>query len=450
MDDQTIAALATPPGRGGLAVVRLSGPESAAILNRVIADWPATPQPWRLYHRSILAGGRPLSDGLAVFFRAPRSYSGEDAAEISIPSSPLLTELLLEELFRQGARPAMAGEFTYRAFRNGRIDLIQAEAVQELVQANSRSEALMEFATLEGQLSKTVNLVREKLIELAVRLETTIEFQEENQLDEMPLDGALAETACTLSDILSQSRFSELARIGLSVAIAGRVNAGKSTLFNALLLRERAITSPHPGTTRDYIQETLQLDGFPVELSDAAGIRSSGDPLEVEGVRRSRELITASQAVLMLLDATCPLNDSDEEILRLTCDKPRLLVVNKSDVADPTVMAALNERFGAAFLCPLSALTGANLDAVRDWLRSLVRERSAPPGTMAVNRRQKKLLEIIAAHLQTARSLLTAPASHELAAEELRGALAAIGELTGAVSREDLLQTIFGQFCVGK
>ncbi len=449
MDEQTIAALATPAGRGALAVIRLSGPETAALLPQILLGWPAQPRPWRLYHRPLQAGGQPVCDGLAVFFRAPRSYTGEDAAEISIPASPVLTGALLAELARRGARPALPGEFTFRAYRNGRIDLIQAEAVLELVRAASRSEAHMEFATLEGGLSRAVAALRQQVVDAAVRLETAIEFQEENRLEEAPAAAALVEALRALQQILSQARFQDEIRSGLRVAIAGPVNAGKSTLFNSLLLQERAITSPHPGTTRDFILETLDLDGFPVELSDAAGIRRSGDPLEEEGVRRSHELVAASQAVLLVLDAARPA-EVTEEIGRLGEGKPRLLLANKADVAAAADLEALRTRFPGAPLHPVSALTGANLEVVHDWLRGLAQERGAPPGALAVNRRQKMMLERVRDCLGEAQRHLQQAEAAELAAEELRAALGAIGELTGEVRCDDLLEAVFSRFCIGK
>lgn len=452
MDEDTIVAPATPPGRGGVALIRFSGSRSEEILRGLAAPLPARIAPRRSYRCRLLDAGRPIDECLAVLFRAPRSYSGEDMAEVSLHGNPFLVEEALALARRLGARPALPGEFTYRAFRNGKMDLLRAEAVNDLVRAHSRAGALMEFGNLEGRLSRAVAALRADLLREAAEIEAGIEFAEDQALEAAPGTGALERAAAALDAILAGARFQEALDRGPRVVIAGRVNVGKSSLFNALLLRERSITSAHPGTTRDYIEETLRLDGLAFRLVDAAGIRAAGgDDAEAQGVRRSLALIAEADAALFLVDASQPPQADDLEIRRRLEGKRRLLLANKSDRADAGAVRALRAAFPGEELHLVSALRGDNLEAVTAFLRGLAGGLPDPAAAIAVNLRQKGLLEALRARVAAAARLRReAPGAGELAAEEVRGALRLAGELSGEIGAEDVLRGVFASFCIGK
>ncbi|HEX7503059.1 MAG TPA: tRNA uridine-5-carboxymethylaminomethyl(34) synthesis GTPase MnmE, partial [Acidobacteriota bacterium] len=364
MDEETIVALATPPGRAGIAVIRLSGSQSEGILARTVGPFPEKLIARHHYHGFIHDAALRIDECLAVLFRAPRSYSGEDMAEISLHSNLFVIERVLALICRCGARAALPGEFTYRAFRNGKLDLLQAEAVNDLIQANSQRYSLMEFNNLEGRLSRAVAALRAALLQAAVEVETRIEFAEDQHIEEPAAGGSgLPAAGAVLEQILASSRFNDVLNQGLHVVIAGRVNVGKSSLFNALLLKERSIISALPGTTRDYIQETLHLDGFTFRLTDMAGIRSAaGDEIENQGMQRSLDKIAQADAVIFMVDASQPTADGDLEIHRLLAGKKRVLLANKSDLALPGAAAAIRAAFPGETVHLVSAKNGDNLE----------------------------------------------------------------------------------------
>ncbi len=452
MDEDTIIALATPPGRAGIAVVRLSGSRSEEIAARIVQPLPEKPEARRCYHGYIHGAGRRIDECLAVLFRAPRSYSGEDMAEISLHSNLFVIEEVLALACRLGARPALPGEFTYRAFRNGKLDLLQAEAVNDLIQANSLRYSLMEFDNLEGRLSHSLAAIREVLLQAAVDIETRIEFAEDQRLAVSDDGSALVAAAASLDRILASSRFCEVLNRGLQVVIAGRVNVGKSSLFNALLLKERSIISELPGTTRDYIQETLHLDGFSFRMTDMAGIRTTaGDDIEKQGMQRSLDKIAQADAVLFMVDASSPLEESDWEIYRLIGAKKRVVLANKSDLAHQRFVQGIRAAFSGETVHLVSAKNGENLDKVTGFLRALLRQVPKEADATAVNQRQRALLEKLQEQIGLIQHLQAqAPAPAELVAEEIRQGLQLIGELTGAIGAEDILRGVFAKFCIGK
>ena len=452
MDEDTIVALATPPGRAGIALIRLSGSQSQEIIRSVFEPLP---QPWqgrKSYHGFIHHQGRHIDECLVTIFKAPRTYSGEDMAEISIHSNHALIEAVIDLTCRFGARPALPGEFTFRAFRNGKLDLLQAEAVNELIQANSRVFAQMEFGNLEGRLSKKIASIRSRLLQMAVAIETDIEFAEDQNLKIADAVPGLSAAAADLEKILSQSRFNEILDNGIHVVIAGMVNVGKSSLFNALLMKERSIISHLPGTTRDYIQEKLHLDGLPFQITDMAGIRpGTGDDIENQGMSRSLDKIAQADAVIFMVDASRPVQDGDHEIYRLLGNKKRILLANKKDLAPDGALAAIRRDFPGETVHLLAARNAENLEPVIDFLKKLWRETEAVAGELAVNLRQKTLLEKLLQNLrqiERMQSLSLLPV--EVIAEEIRHGLRQIGELTGAISSAEILQGIFAQFCIGK
>ncbi|MEI6613782.1 MAG: tRNA uridine-5-carboxymethylaminomethyl(34) synthesis GTPase MnmE [Chrysiogenales bacterium] len=450
MDDETIVALATPPGKAGIAVIRFSGSKSQAIVRALFEPLPSAWQARKSYHGFIQSRGRRIDECLLTLFKAPRSYSGEDMVEISLHANMFIIEEVLGLACQLGSRPALPGEFTYRAFRNGKMDLLQAEAVNDLIHANSRVYALMEFANLEGRLSKIVGSIRARLMQMAIAIETEIEFAEDQILETVAVDSGLTAAVNDLEKILSQSRFNEILDHGMHIVIAGKVNVGKSSLFNALLLQERSIISPLPGTTRDYIQEKLYLDGLPFQITDMAGIRNgTGDDIENQGMQRSFDKIAQADAVIFMVDASRPLEDSDHEIYRLTGEKKRILLANKNDQALERVVKNIHKAFPDETVHLVSVKDRENLDVIVNFLKGLWQEIGEPATGAVINLRQKMLLEKLLQNLREIEQMQR-PAQAEMIAEEIRQGLRLIGELTGAINTAEILQGIFAKFCIGK
>ncbi|TFG79371.1 MAG: tRNA uridine-5-carboxymethylaminomethyl(34) synthesis GTPase MnmE [Chrysiogenales bacterium] len=452
MDDDTIVALATPPGRAGIALIRISGSQSESIVRKIIGPLPAELEARRSYHGFIHHQALRIDECLAVIFKAPRSYSGEDMAEISLHSNLFVVEEVIGLICACGARSALPGEFTFRAFKNGKLDLLQAEAVNDLILANSRAGALMQFNNLEGRLSKTVASLRAALVQAAIQIETRIEFAEDQHIEATETAGDLAAATVALEKILGQSRFNEILNQGLHVVIAGRVNVGKSSLFNALLLKERSIISALPGTTRDYIQENLVLDGFPFHVTDMAGIRSgSGDDIEKQGMELSLAKIAQADAVLFMVDASLPLAETDMQIYKLLAAKKRLLLANKSDKALADIVKSVKDAFPEETVHLISAKNGDNLDVAVNFMKSLLRQMPEACGQTVVNLRQKMLLEKLLKRIKRIEQMqIEGLEATEVVAEEIRQGLSLIGELTGTIVPGDILQGVFAKFCIGK
>jgi tRNA modification GTPase len=435
-------------------VIRVSGEKTETVLRRIIAGLPGQLVPNRAYHGFVTQGHEKIDECVTVFFKAPHSYTGEDLAEISVHANPFIIEAVLAAISDpvEGVRPALPGEFTYRAFKNGKIDLIQAEAVNELIDANSRCFAAMTFASLEGKLSQMIGKIRQELVDLGIMIETRIEFQEDQQIGPIPMRAEVETAIQAVQKVLENARFNDLINRGLRVVIVGRVNVGKSSLFNTLLMQERAITSAKPGTTRDYLQEKLFISGLPVEITDGAGLNpDTRDDIEVQGIRRSLEKITASDAVIFVLDASAAGGEADRQIFELIKDKRRLLAVNKIDIADPQVLENLEAQFPGEKKVEISVRENINIEAIRAFLDTLVQGIKGPEIELAVNRRQKTLLERLLEILNRLKEKIDCPSSPvEIMAEEIRQALQVIGELTGRITQEDILQGIFSRFCIGK
>jgi tRNA modification GTPase len=454
-DSDTIAALSTPLGRGGIAVIRISGGKTRAILARIIEKWPAGITPRHAYHGFITAGEHRIDECLVVFFQAPNSYTGEDLAEISLHSNPFLVEEALDlitGLEPRGIRDALPGEFTYRAFKNGKMDLIQAESVNELINANSRYYAHMKFGSLEGRLSSIMEQLKEDLIQLGVRIETRIEFEEDQFFDEIAIAGQLDAPLKRLDTLLANARFNELLNKGLSVSIVGKVNVGKSSLFNTLLMEERSIISAIPGTTRDFIREKIHIDGFPIEITDAAGInRETGDDIEAQGIRRSLDRLKDCDAVIFMLDVSRPLDNIDQDIYQLVMAKKKLIVANKRDIMDPQVWEDIRICFKDEEVVGISVKTHTGIDAVTGFLKGLVTGMLEKETDLTVNRRQKLALEELRRILRQAKEMAAAHSVNiEIIAEEIRQAVDIIGQLMGTITPDDILNKIFSEFCVGK
>ena len=445
--DDTIAAIATPPGRGGVGIVRISGPACERIAQGLIGDLPA---PRRASVRAFRdQDGQAIDSGLALYFRAPHSFTGEDVLELQGHGGPVVLDLLLRRCLQLGARPARPGEFTERAFLNDKLDLAQAEAVADLIEAGSEAAARAAQRSLQGAFSRRIDELVEGLIELRLYVESAIDFPEE-EIDFLG-DGLIGQRLRDVNNRLQKVRAAaqqgRLLRDGMTVVIAGRPNAGKSSLMNALAGVERAIVTDIAGTTRDVLREQVQIDGLPLHLIDTAGLREGADAIEAEGIRRAWREIEAADLLLLVIDDDQGMTAEDEWIRqRLPGHLPATVVHNKIDLSG---RSPGRHGSGGDTAIAVSAREGAGLDALRDHLKSRMGYQSDEAGAFSARRRHLEALEQAAAALDRAAEQLRRGAG-ELLAEELRLAQQALGEITGAFTSDDLLGRIFSTFCIGK
>ena len=450
--DDTIVAVATPPGRGGIGVVRVSGPAAAGAAGAVLrAGHDLQPRHATLTAVVGAAGAeRAVDRVVATYFPGPASYTGEDVVEISGHGSPVLLRQIVEAVVRAGARLAEPGEFTLRAFVNGRMDLVQAEAVADLVEAVTPLQARVAFDQLEGTVTTAIGAIDAALFDLTARLEASIDFPEEGYHFAEPAAVA-AETRSLQQQaqaLLAGARSGRLVREGRQVVILGKPNVGKSTLFNRLLGAPRAIVTDVPGTTRDLLTETVEVDGLPVTLVDTAGIRSTADAVESEGVERARGALQVAAAVLLVLDRSRPLDDEDRALLRETAGADRVVVVNKAD--RPPVWEAA-ELQAAGPCVTVSLLDEADPAGLRRALAGLLWAGEPLRDTPTLsNLRHIVLVERAAAALERAADAADAAAPEELLLADLQEACGALEEVTGKRTADDVLQHIFARFCIGK
>jgi tRNA modification GTPase len=447
----TIVAAATPPGRGGIAIVRVSGPATPQIALGVLGKLPrprfATAAKFRA------AAGAAIDDGLALYFPAPHSYTGEHVLELHGHGGPVLVEALIRRLLELGARRAQPGEFTQRAYLNGKLDLAQAEAVADLIDAASDAAARAARRSLEGEFSSRVLGLSQTLGELRAEVEAGIDFADEpiDVLSEHGLRVRLEQAAAQLAALRVASRQGRVLTEGMTVVIAGRPNAGKSSLLNRLAGHDAAIVTTTPGTTRDLLRERMVLEGMPLHVLDTAGLRRAGDDIEAEGIRRARAAMAGADRILFVVDAAADPAASGylEERGLLPAEVPVTLVFNKIDLAVPG-SAAPELVFGGIATIRLSALTGEGVDALATHLKACMG--FDPGGTDALSARARHLeaLERVDAHLLQASGQLAAGSAPELVAEELKRAQQALGEIVGADSSDELLGRIFARFCIGK
>jgi tRNA modification GTPase len=442
----TIAAIATAPGPGGIGVIRVSGPDAARLADRLAhRRHPGGWESHRLYRANLCAAdGRALDDGLAVLMRAPHSYTGEDVLELHAHGSPVVLEHLLAALFALGARPARAGEFTQRAFLNGKLDLAQAEAVRALVEARTVDGAAAAATQLFGGLSADCAALRERLLRARAHCEAQLDFGDEGlAVDDDGLDLELDAAEQAVRTLLAGAARGELLRRGLRVVLTGRPNAGKSSLLNALCGQARAIVTPIPGTTRDAIEAQADFDGIPVVLVDTAGLRTARDEVERLGIARAEAAAASADIVLVVLDTTLPFAAQRE----LLADD-RLLALNKTDCA--SVWSAADHAAVADQAVPIAATVPLGLDALRAAVlrRAGVQWGDNLPAPLGL--RQRHALQQVADSLAAARAATAAGLPPELIAVDVQAALEHIAEVTGAASSEDVLDVIFREFCIGK
>ncbi|HEX9473126.1 MAG TPA: tRNA uridine-5-carboxymethylaminomethyl(34) synthesis GTPase MnmE [Steroidobacteraceae bacterium] len=449
----TIVAAATPPGRGGIAIVRLSGPLCAAIARAMLGQLP--PPRHATTSRFRAADGGALDEGLALYFPAPHSYTGEDVLELHGHGGPLLVEALIARAVALGARRAQPGEFTLRAYLNEKLDLAQAEAVADLIDAGSEAAARAALRSLQGDFSARVRALDEALAQLRAHVEATIDFptDEIDFLADRALGERLAGVRELCAALQATARQGRLLTEGLTVVIAGAPNAGKSTLLNRLAGHDAAIVTAIPGTTRDVLRERIQLEGVPLLLLDTAGLRDSGDAIEAEGMRRARAAMELADRVLFLVDAAEDPGAAgfDAERMRIPAQVPVTLVFNKIDLPGAGVgsVPSRPERTELAQL-RISAVTGAGLEELRCHLLEAAGYRSSDSGALSARRRHLEALAATAAHLERAAEHCRAAGAGELAAEELRAAQRSLGQITGTGTADELLGRIFSAFCIGK
>lgn len=448
----TIASIATPPGEGGIGVVRVSGGEAFPIAERLFRARSAPPfESHRIYFGAIYdpATGEMLDRCLLLPYRAPHSYTGEDVVEFSCHGSPYLLRRVLEVVWREGARPAEPGEFTQRAFLNGKLDLAQAEAVADLIRARTGAQHRAALALHEGRLSREVHALAESLLGLLATVEAHIDFSEEiGELNPASLIPQVEALTQQLDWLLAQARRGRLIREGVRVAIVGRPNVGKSSLLNALLGEERAIVTPIPGTTRDVIQESFQIKGVLFVAADTAGLRESADVVEQMGMERTHKAIQQADLILLVADASAGWSESDEQLRQsLPPETPRLLVWNKIDLIAPAQRPALEGERQVW----ISALTVQGMEALLDALLEAVGLTGVGEETLTLTHmRHVESVRAARENLQQAHASLEAGMPPDIVAIDLRAAWLALGAITGETVDEALVARIFRDFCIGK
>ena len=448
---ETIAAISTPPGRGGIGIVRLSGPHALPIAQELIRSrGPLEHARVRLAEIPDPETGHTIDDAVVTYFARPHSYTGEDLVEIAAHGSPVILEMLVRLALRGGARLARPGEFTERAFLAGRLDLTQAEAVRDLIEAQTLYQARVAAEQMGGALSRRVQPAKQELVELIALLEAGIDFAEDdvavtpNEDIVVRIDAVSA----ALGELARSFEYGRMVQQGLRLAIVGRPNVGKSSLFNRLLEKERAIVTAVPGTTRDVVTERLSLGGIPVELVDTAGLRETMDEAEAIGVRKAREVLADADVVLVVLEASVPLREDERQLMASLEGRRALVVRNKCDL--PGAEGDYGEEIPLPSL-RVSALTGEGLQRLRDALGESVRNPAAEGESgILTSLRQFEAVDGALQALQAARDAAQQAIPHEMVLLDLYATLRQLDSLTGETTAEDILNRIFSGFCIGK
>lgn len=445
----TIVAAATPPGRGGIGVVRVSGPKTPEIAAVIIGELPLARR--ATFARFLDANHEPIDAGLALFFPGPHSYTGEHVLELHGHGGPLVIEAVVARIVELGARRAQPGEFTQRAFINNKVDLSQAEAIADLIDAGSREAARAAMRSLQGEFSTMVRGLTDAVIELRTHVEAAIDFPEEeiDFLADQQLSQRFQNVRDHFEGVEQSARQGRLLREGMTIVIAGRPNAGKSSLLNRLAGYDAAIVTPIPGTTRDIVRERIDIDGMPLHVLDTAGLRDAADAVEAEGIRRAHAEMTRADRVLFVIDAV---DDPDAmafsaEKQRLPPDLPVTLVFNKCDLATGIPVA---DTYSGPPRFTLSALTGKGLPELRAHLKQCMGYQTLDSGTVSARQRHLDSLARARRSVEEAARQLQERRAGELVAEDLHAAQRALNEITGEFTSEDLLGRIFSSFCVGK
>ena len=452
MDTDTIVALATPPGRGGIGVVRISGPATQTIA-RAITHTALTPR-YAHYGNFFAADGDDIVDcGIALLFPAPHSFTGEDVLELHAHGSPVLLDQLIDQIRQLGARLARPGEFSQRAFLNNKIDLTQAEAIADLIDSASQQAAKNALRSLQGVFSEKIQQLLEQLVQLRVYVEAALDFPEEeiDFLNNHTVSNGLQTIIDQLQTIFQQARQGVVVREGMRVVIAGEPNAGKSSLLNALSGSDSAIVSAHAGTTRDVLREQIHIDGMPLHIIDTAGLRASSDPVEQEGIRRAWQEIEQADRILLVVDSDVNLDVDPAQLwpdfIGHPVPKNHLTIVqNKIDLS--MIDSGISE--GEPAIIRLSAKTGDGLPLLRQHLMQCMGYTGTTEGSFTARQRHIDALERAMAALQQGQKQLQSHGAGELMAEDLRQCQQCLGEITGEFTSDDLLGAIFANFCIGK
>ncbi len=452
MEGDTIAALSTPLGEGGIGIVRISGPQAIPLAEAIFHPTDRIPlsqvPTHTLHHGFVVSKGRRIDEVLVSVMRAPRTYTREDVVEINCHGGFLATQAVLSVMLKQGARLAERGEFTKRAFLNGRISLDQAQAVVDIVKAKTRLGLEAAVEQLGGRFSNAISRIREQIGGLLAQIEVEIDFPDV-EAETGAIVPPLTELVNRVELLLTQAEQGRIVREGFTIAIIGRPNVGKSTLLNALLAEERAIVTPIPGTTRDTVEEEAAIGGIPVRLIDTAGLRTPTDTLEEAGIERTNAAITRADLLLLILDRSAPLDEQDHRLLGRTWEKPTLLVLNKSDLP-----AAIEPTSSGPWksVHEISAKLGSGVDRLSQALLELLLGGKVQSwgAIFLLNTWEQDLLGRAGGHLDRAIATARSGSPPDIIAEELRSAYIVTGELQGIDVSEDVLDQIFARFCVGK
>jgi tRNA modification GTPase len=447
-DSDTITAIATPPGRGGIGVVRVSGSRVIAIAHELLGELPS---PRRAALRTFRdASGEMLDGGIAIYFPGPASFTGEDVLELHGHGGAVILDMLLSRIVSLGARLAQPGEFSRRAFLNDKIDLTQAEAIADLIDSGSTQAARAAVRSLQGEFSALVHALTEAVTEARVHVEAAIDFPEEeiDFLADTAVRERIEQSRQMCAQIMASARQGALLREGMTVVIAGRPNAGKSSLLNRLAGYDAAIVTDIPGTTRDVLRERINIDGMPLHIADTAGLREGADVVESEGIRRAHAEMARADRILYVIDATRRLDDESIELetAALPRDVPITWIFNKVDLEG----ASVKSQSSIPPRIYLSAASGEGIELLREHLKECVGYQSAETGVISARQRHLQALQRASAHLDEALHQLHEHRAGELMAEELRLAQHALGEITGEFTSDDLLGRIFTSFCIGK
>ena len=450
----TIAAVATPPGEGGVAMVRLSGPDAKHIGREMLVSTDVGWESHRLYYGKVRdpARGALVDEVMFAFLQGPRSYTGEDTVEIHCHGGPFVVRQVLGLALARGARHAEPGEFTKRAFLNGRLDLAQAEAVLDLIRSRTDKAVGVALGQMEGGLSREVQALREQLVDTLVQVEAAIDFPEEEieLLQREELARNVVGIIERISLLVDSYEWGRLIREGVRVCIVGRPNVGKSSLMNALLGVDRAIVTATPGTTRDFIEETVSLNGLPVVLWDTAGIRDRTEGVEQIGVDVTLQRLAESQGCMLVLDGSSPLTGEDMDVMDRVHERQGLVVINKSDLQQRIDRSAVSSCLPGLRQVEVSALKNQGLDALKGALRECFLDSPQEPEIVVTNVRHKAALDRARTSLVEVHRAIDQGMPPDIVAVDLQEARDSLEEIIGTVTNDDILDRIFSQFCIGK
>lgn len=457
-EETTIAAIATAPGEGGIGVVRISGIDAVRIADSIFQTRKGISlteaEPYRMYYGHVMKDGVAVDEGLAVIFKAPHSYTGEDAAEIQLHGSPEALRETLELAMEKGAQQAPRGEFTKRAFLNGRLDLTQAEAVMDIISARGGASLAQAESHLSGKLSRFVRENREHLKDFIAKLEVTIDYPEED-LEDLTLEEireGVDRLEKELAALLERSKEGRIIRDGLRTVIVGRPNAGKSSLLNAFLQEDRAIVTDIPGTTRDTIEESIKIGGVPLVLMDTAGLRETDNKIEQIGIEKAKESMRKADLILAVIDCSVPLEAEDRELLVSLKGRKAIVILNKNDMTRAVSEEEVRALSGGAACIFVSALYQSGLDEVRNELRRITARQDADAGRelFLTNLRHVDLVKKALEAVRRAQDSIAQQMPEDCIVVDLTEAWNLMGEITGDTVDNELINTIFDRFCVGK